>query len=224
MYPTSPSPPRTTLAPALFHGHEDYDGHSVPASTIIQWYRARSPQRCSGRLAASGYVCALIDMGVPSHLASGASPTLIADVPISGQPGYVAWFLFPRSPPSHSPSSRTPAPVLYPVRHSRCSSSSLSSAFSAYAAVLKLLNDDTAFVPDYGDGGGGGPNRSTSPRSAATLLPALIRVLLGISRALSVCMRGRAASPNLEGFRRRRMMQYGGEGVWRQSIDDVFGA
>ncbi|KAJ7832245.1 hypothetical protein B0H14DRAFT_3872002 [Mycena olivaceomarginata] len=35
-------------------------------------------------------------------------------------------------------------PVSYPVRHWRWSSSSLSSAYAAYAAVLKLRNDDTA--------------------------------------------------------------------------------
>jgi hypothetical protein len=75
-------------------------GHSFPASTMIQWYRAPSSQRCSGRLAASGssfHVCALIDMRVPSHFTSGAyfSSILIADVLIPRQPtrvrpGYVA--------------------------------------------------------------------------------------------------------------------------------------
>ncbi|KAJ7820931.1 hypothetical protein B0H14DRAFT_1339190 [Mycena olivaceomarginata] len=97
---------------------------------MIQWYRAPSSQRCSGRLAASGssfHVCALIDMRVPFHFTSVPyfSPTLIADVPIHRQPtrvrpGYVAAdfcgsssksaFLSARSlalPPSHSPSSCT---------------------------------------------------------------------------------------------------------------------
>jgi hypothetical protein len=94
---------------------------------------------------------------------------------------------------------------------------------------------------------GGGPNRSTSPRFAATPLPAcngyvgLIRVLLAIHRALSVCMRRRAAfvlpsftEPRLivtlfiypltlylEGFRRWTTMQHG-EGARRQSVDNVF--
>ncbi|KAJ7805610.1 hypothetical protein B0H14DRAFT_2611262 [Mycena olivaceomarginata] len=58
---------------------------------------------------------------------------------------------------------------------------------------------------------GGGPNWSTSPRFAATPLPAcngyaaLIRVLLAISRAVSLTL-------NFKGFRRRRTMQ---------SVDDV---
>ncbi|KAJ7891447.1 hypothetical protein B0H13DRAFT_1887218 [Mycena leptocephala] len=47
-------------------------GHSFPASTIIQVYRAPSSQRCSGGLAASGYVSALIDRRLPSHFTSGA--------------------------------------------------------------------------------------------------------------------------------------------------------
>jgi hypothetical protein len=46
-------------------------------------------------------------------------------------------FLFARSP-SHSPSSCTPVPVLYPGRRSRWSCSSFSSAYSAYAAILNL--------------------------------------------------------------------------------------
>jgi hypothetical protein len=70
----------------------------------------------------------------------------------------------------------------------------------------------------------------------------LIRVLLAISRAVSVYMHGRTAfflpsfteprlivflsiyqlTLNLKGFRRRRTMQHG-ERVWRQSVDDVFG-
>ncbi|KAJ7602969.1 hypothetical protein B0H17DRAFT_108592 [Mycena rosella] len=86
-------------------------GHSFPASTIIQWHRAPSSQRCSGRLAASGL--RLIDMRVPSHFTSGAyfSPTLLADVLIPGQPtrvrrGYLSSPL--ARPPSHSPSSCIP--------------------------------------------------------------------------------------------------------------------
>ncbi|KAJ7751729.1 hypothetical protein B0H14DRAFT_2981035 [Mycena olivaceomarginata] len=71
-------------------------GHLFPVLTIIQVCRAPSSQRCSGRPATSAnararYVAAAFCVSSPQ-----------------------AAFLFARSP-SHSPSSCTPAPVLYPL-------------------------------------------------------------------------------------------------------------
>ncbi|KAJ6540271.1 hypothetical protein B0H19DRAFT_1268878 [Mycena capillaripes] len=114
-------------------------GHSFPASTIIQWYRAPSSQRCSGRLAACGsslHVCDLIDVRVPSHSTSGVyfSPTLIVLIPrhpTRVRPGYVAAAFYGYFSQAAFLSVRSltrvpPVPVLYPVPRSRWSSSSLS--------------------------------------------------------------------------------------------------
>ncbi|KAJ7823169.1 hypothetical protein B0H14DRAFT_3470262 [Mycena olivaceomarginata] len=212
MYPAHVFPSRSLRPPrsppALFHGHEDCDGDV---------YRP--------------FVSGFDNNPVVSRAA----------------------FLSARSP-SHSPSSCTPVPTLYPVHRSRWSSSSLSSPVPPPSAYPHFIEPD----PPSGSSrprrtgsssalqrscpttatatSGGGPSWSTSPPFAATPLPAcngyagLIRVLLIISCALSLCMRGRAAfvlpsfteprliaflsiiyqlTLNLKGFRHRGTMQHG---------------
>ncbi|KAJ7884702.1 hypothetical protein B0H13DRAFT_2537104 [Mycena leptocephala] len=138
MYATHVFPSRSLgplrSPPALFHGHEDTTAMLVSSVELpaLLW-----------QTGGFQFVIPCFDMGVLSHFTSGAyfSSTLIADLekPTRLRPGYVAAafkfcgsstqaaFLSARSP-SHSPSSCTPAPVLYPVRRSRWSSSSLFSA------------------------------------------------------------------------------------------------
>ncbi|KAJ7328286.1 hypothetical protein DFH08DRAFT_967428 [Mycena albidolilacea] len=251
-------------------------GRSFPASTIIQW--APNAQRCSGRRAIHVCALIDMRILSHFTSGAYFSPILIADVLIPGQPtrGRPGSSLPPSGAPPRRPLSSSlvrpciylhrvhPAPVPYPVRRSYWSLSSVVLPLSAYpqfiepnlpaasgrprrtgsSSALQRWCLTTAMATN-----GGSPNWSTSPRFAATPLPAcngyagLIRVLLAIHRALSVCVRGRAAfvlpsftEPRLivilfiyqltlylEGFRRWTTMQHG-EGVRRQSVDDVFSA
>ncbi|KAJ6542333.1 hypothetical protein DFH09DRAFT_1174050 [Mycena vulgaris] len=191
-------------------------GHSFPASTIIQWYRAQTGGfrfviPCL--LFAPLSICAFHPISLaPTRVRPGVPPRRPLSSPLAR----------PRRG-SHSPSSCSPRARPVPVpcallvllalltllralylrcrpealkrRHRRIRQASGRPRRTGSSSALQRSCPTTATATS-----GGSPNWSTSPCSSATHLPACnwyagwIRVFLTISRALSVCMRGRAAS------------------------------
>ncbi|KAJ7689208.1 hypothetical protein B0H14DRAFT_866737 [Mycena olivaceomarginata] len=195
-------------------------GHS--SSTIIPWYRATSSQCCSGRLAASGYVCILICMCVPSHFTSAnARPGYVAAA-FCGSSSQAAFLSGARSlpPPPRTRLRHVPragplpcAPlalvVLLPLHVFclRCRPEALRRRHRRIRQARPVDHDERAHLPRFSVraprrrrrpvaaalAGARAPRFAATPLSECNGYAGLIRVLLIIPCALSLCMRKRAA-------------------------------